>query len=40
MRLTDLNGYADYLDLIFAGAQGVFPLPVLEALIARMEVGK
>jgi hypothetical protein len=31
---------ADFLEMILAAANGVFPVPVLEALIARMEVGK
>ena len=30
----------DVLDLILAAARGVFPGPMLEALIARVEVGR
>ncbi len=31
---------ADVIDLLLAAVQGVFPGPVLEALIGRMEAGK
>lgn len=31
---------ADFLDLLLSAANGVFPGPVLEALIARMETAK
>jgi hypothetical protein len=31
---------ADFLDLLLSAANGVFPGPVLEALIARMEAAK
>jgi hypothetical protein len=31
---------ADFLDLLLSAANGMFPGPVLEALIARMEAGK
>ena len=31
---------ADVIDLLLTAVQGVFPGPVLEALIARMEAGK
>ncbi len=31
---------ADFLDLLLSAAQGVFPGPVLEAMIARLEAGK
>jgi hypothetical protein len=31
---------ADFLDLILTAARGLFPGPVLEALIERLEVAK
>jgi hypothetical protein len=31
---------ADFLDLLLTAASGLFPGPVLEALIARLEAGK
>jgi hypothetical protein len=31
---------ADFLDLLLSAMSGVFPGPVLEALIARMEGGR
>jgi hypothetical protein len=31
---------ADFLDMILTAARGLFPGPVLEALIGRLELGK
>lgn len=31
---------ADFLDLFLTAAQGAFPGPMLEAMIARLEAGK
>lgn len=44
MRLTmsrrDAVAATDLLDLLLHAMSGVFPGPVIEALIARMEAGK
>ena len=32
--------HTDVLDLLLSAANGIFPGPVLEALIARLEAGK
>ena len=31
---------ADFLDLLLSAANGMFPGPMLEAMIARLEAGK
>lgn len=40
MPERDAAGPADFLDLLLGAVAGVFPAPVLEALIARMEGGR
>jgi hypothetical protein len=40
MPRTDADTRADMLDLLLSAVNGVFPGPVLEALIARLEAGK
>jgi hypothetical protein len=35
-----LDERADFLDLLQSASQGVFPLPILEAIMARLEGGK
>jgi len=40
MPRPDPAARAEFLDLFKAAAQGVFPGPMLEAMIARLEAGK
>jgi hypothetical protein len=40
MTRRDQGPAADVLDLIFSAVQGVFPGPVMEALIARLEAAR
>ena len=40
MPRSDTAPAAELLELLMSAAAGVFPGPVLEALIARMEGGK
>jgi hypothetical protein len=40
MPQRDTARSADFLDLFLTAATGVFPVQVLEALIARLEAGK
>lgn len=40
MPRTESDRRADFLDLLQAAANGIFPVPVLEALIARLEAVK
>lgn len=37
MPMQEAAQRADFLDLLLTAANGIFPVPVLEALIARME---
>lgn len=40
MRDREAARGADFLDLILMATKGLFPGPVLEAMIARLEAGK
>ncbi|MGL4237150.1 hypothetical protein [Tabrizicola sp.] len=40
MPRSDSYPRADVLEMILSAASGIFPGPVLEALIAQMEAGK
>ena len=40
MTKRDPASRAEILDLLLTAAQGIFPGPALEALIARLEVAK
>jgi hypothetical protein len=40
MPRSDAAPRADFLDLMLSAASGMFPGQILEALIARLEVGK
>jgi hypothetical protein len=40
LTMPDPAPRGDFLDLLLSAANGMFPAPVLEALIARLEAGK